>query len=124
MAMIRTPNRLGLRTSAAASRTIACLGRVPPSWASRRTQFSTMMTLESTIRPKSMAPRLIRLADKLVASMMLTAKSIDRGIARATIRPPLRLPSITRSTTMTRTPPATRLCITVPRVRLIRLVRS
>ena len=77
---------------------------MPPSWASRRTQFSTMITLESTIRPKSIAPRLIRLAETPVASMMLAANSIDRGIARATIRPPRRLPSMASSTTITRTP--------------------
>ena len=92
MAMISSPNMVGLRTSMAASRTMSSLGRVPPSWASRRTQFSTMITLESTIRPKSIAPRLIRLADRPVASMMLAAKSIDSGIASATIRPPRRLP--------------------------------
>ena len=80
------------------------LGPRSPSWASRRTQFSTMITLESTIRPKSIAPRLIRLADTPVASMMLAAKSIDSGMASATISPPRRLPSIASSTTITRTP--------------------
>ena len=63
MAMISSPNIVGLRTSMAASRMISSLGRVPPSCASRRTQFSIMITLESTIRPKSIAPRLIRLAE-------------------------------------------------------------
>ena len=86
--MISSPNMVGLRTSIAASRMISSLGRVPPSWASRRTQFSTMITLESTIRPKSIAPRLIRLAVTPVASIMLAAKSIESGIASATISPP------------------------------------
>ena len=54
-----------------------------------------MITLESTIRPKSIAPRLIRLAVTPVASMTLAAKSIDSGIASATIRPPRMLPSST-----------------------------
>ena len=51
-----------------------------------------MMTLESTIRPKSIAPKLIRLAEIPVASITLAANSIDSGIARATIRPPRRFP--------------------------------
>ena len=96
--MISSPNIVGLRTSMAASRMISSLGRVPPSCASRRTQFSIMITLESTIRPKSIAPRLIRLAEIPVASMTLAANSIDSGIARATIRPPRRLPSSTSRT--------------------------
>ncbi len=93
MAMISSPNMVGLRTSTAASRMMSSLGRVPPSCASRRTQFSIMITLESTIMPKSIAPRLIRLAVTPVASMMLAAKSIESGIASATIRPPRMLPS-------------------------------
>ena len=96
--MISSPNIVGLRTSMAASRTMSSLGRVPPSWASRRTQFSIMITLESTIRPKSIAPRLIRLAEIPVASITLAANSIDSGIARATIKPPRRFPSSARST--------------------------
>ena len=64
-----------------------------------------MITLESTIRPKSIAPRLIRLAVTPVASITLAAKSIDSGIASATISPPRRLPSSASRTTMTRTPP-------------------
>ena len=47
-----------------------------------------MITLESTSMPKSIAPRLIRLAVTPVASMMLAANSIESGIASATIRPP------------------------------------
>ena len=83
-----------------------------------------MITLESTIRPKSIAPKLIRLADRPVASMMLAANSIDSGIASATIRPPRRFPSMASSTKMTSAPPASRLCSTVLSVRLIRWVRS
>ena len=124
MAMINSPNMVGLRTSTAASRMMSILGRVSPSCASRRTQFSIMITLESTIRPKSIAPRLIRLAVTPVASMMFAAKSIDSGIASATIRPPRTLPSNSKRIATTRPPPSVRLRTTVSKVWSIRWVRS
>ena len=55
-------------------------------------QFSTMITELSTINPKSIAPRLIRLALMPETAIMLVANSIDRGIARATISPARTLP--------------------------------
>ena len=122
--MISSPKRVGLRTSTAASRMISILGRVPPSSARRRTQFSIMMTLESTSRPKSIAPRLIRLAVTPVASITLAAKSIESGIARATISPARMFPSSASKTTMTSTPPSRRLCFTVSSVCSIRWLRS
>ena len=56
--------------------------------------------------------------------MTLAAKSIDRGIASATMNPPRRFPSITSKTSITRMPPAVRLCRTVLSVWSIRCVRS
>jgi hypothetical protein len=62
-----TPNRLGRITSAVASatRSSARAAQHAPQalllLAERRRQFSTMITAPSTIRPKSSAPRLIRL---------------------------------------------------------------
>ena len=58
-----------------------------PACASRLTQFSITITALSTIRPKSMAPRLIRLPAMPKASIRLPAKSIDSGIARRDDQP-------------------------------------
>ena len=71
-------------------------------------QFSTMITELSTINPKSIAPRLIRLAVIPVRDIMFAANSIDRGIAIATTIPARKLPSMTNSTMMTRVPPSRR----------------
>ena len=54
--------------------------------------FSIITTEPSTIRPKSIAPRLIRLPDTPACNIPVNAKSIDSGIADATMRPPRRLP--------------------------------
>ena len=51
------------------------------SWARCRTQFSTMTTELSTTRPKSIAPRLIRLPAMPTRSIIVTANSIDSGMA-------------------------------------------
>ena len=75
MAMIASPKTLALRTSSAASSTTvdALVGverraRVAArASASRRTAFSTMITAPSTMRPKSMAPRLIRFPEAPVS---------------------------------------------------------
>ena len=80
----------------------ACWRRAPPSSRScerqrpararaaarpsRRRQFSTMMTAPSTIRPKSIAPRLIRLPLMRVCTMPMAVISIESGIASAVIK--------------------------------------
>src|SRR5439155_8125 len=91
--MISTPNKVGLRTSMAASRMTArrLLPPVSP-WAMCRMQFSTMTTELSTTMPKSMAPRLRRLAAMPKRNMPENANSIDNGMARATMNAARRLP--------------------------------
>ena len=115
--MISSPNIVGLRTSIAASRMTSQCERPLSLCATRRMQFSIMITELSTIRPKSIAPRLIRLAVMPVASMMFLANSIDSGMASATIRPARQLPSRRSRTRMTRMPPSSRLWTTVCSVR-------
>ena len=108
--MISSPNIVGLRTSTAASRMIsssACAGRSP--WAMCRTQFSIITTELSTIMPKSMAPRLSRLAAMPKRSMPEKANSIDSGMASATISAARRLPRNRNSTATTSSPPSNRL---------------
>lgn len=83
-----------------------------------------MITELSTISPKSMAPRLIRLAVTPVAAIRLAANSIDRGIARVTNRPARTLPNMASKTTMTSKPPSVRLVRTVFSVRPMRDERS
>ena len=54
-----------------------CVVAVAPRSPSRRTTFSTMTTAPSTMRPKSIAPRLIRLPEIPAGTMPMNAKSID-----------------------------------------------
>ena len=64
--IMATPKRLGLITSLVAEYTSSsrCC-RLSADWLAfrRLTQFSTMITAPSTIKPKSSAPRLMRLAE-------------------------------------------------------------
>ena len=52
---------------------------------------STIITAPSTIKPKSIAPRLIKLALTPNTFINPKAKSIDSGIADATISPALKV---------------------------------
>ena len=122
--MINSPNIVGPRTSIAASRTMASFDSPGAANPSRRTQFSTMITELSTTRPKSMAPRLMRLAEIPVIHIRFDANSIDSGIARETIKPARTFPRRTRSTPITNSPPSARLWITVSSVRAISSERS
>jgi len=74
---------------------------------------STMMTEPSTIRPKSIAPRLMTEATVPVRYIIPKAKSSDSGMTRATTMPARRLPSSSTSTKMTISPPSARLTLTV-----------
>jgi hypothetical protein len=58
--MIATPKTTGLRTSRVASRTTVVAFAPAGACESLLTQFSMTITALSTIRPKSIAPRLIR----------------------------------------------------------------
>ena len=105
MAMMASPNTLAARTSSVAARTTsAALLRVSARPSSRcrsdrrRTAFSTMMTAPSTISPKSIAPRLIRLPDRPNAFITITANSSESGMVVATTRPARRSPRSTSST--------------------------
>ncbi len=131
MVMINTPNKLGRMTSLVASYTTFSLslsGRVAPFcfWDSdnRLIQFSTMITAPSTIKPKSSAPKLIKLADTSVLTMPDIVASIAKGITAAVISAARTFPSKTNSTTMTSKAPSTRFFCTVSMVLSTRLVLS
>ena len=74
------------------------------------------MTAPSTIRPKSSAPKLIRLALTLVCTMPVMSISMDIGITIAVSRAARTLPSITNKTTTTNTAPSSRFFCTVAMV--------
>lgn len=78
---------------------------------------STITIEPSTTMPKSMAPRLIRLAETPNTRMRMKAKSIASGMTDATIRPARTLPRKTISTTKTMIAPSIRLRITVDMLR-------
>ena len=90
----------------------------------RRTQFSTMMMAPSTIRPKSMAPRLIRLAETLKYFIPIRAISMERGIALLTIRPARICSRKRKRIATTSRPPSSRFLVAVCRVRSMREERS
>src|SRR5690606_29704083 len=83
-----------------------------------------MITAPSTIRPKSNAPRLIRLPETPPRTMPKTVKSIANGITAAVISDALKFPSSRNSTTMTSRAPSTRFLDTVAMVRSTSAVRS
>ena len=122
--MISSPNIVGFRTSTAASRMMSSFFLSVRSWARCLTQFSTMTTELSTTRPKSMAPRLMRLPAMPTRSIIVTAKSIESGMADATMSPARKFPRKAKRTAMTRTAPSKRFRSTVFSTWLTRCVRS
>ena len=94
---------------------------VPLMWL---TTASTIITAESTIIPKSMAPRLIRLPSMPKSFIMPKAKSMLSGMTLATTSPARALPRKSMSTKTTISPPSMRLRAMVPSTRSTRLVRS
>ncbi len=128
--MISTPNTAGLNTSrvlwvTSIKRSLVVSTRPKRCCAipSRRKAFSTTMTAPSTIIPKSIAPRLIKLPDTLLATMPLTANSILKGITHAVISAARTFPSRMKSTTITSTAPSNRFFSTVAIVLSTREVR-
>jgi hypothetical protein len=111
--MISSPNMVGPRTSIDASRTTSSTERPSPASPRRRTLFSIMITELSTTSPKSMAPRLSKLPAIPKRSMPLKAKSIESGIAAATISPARRLPRNTNRTATTNSAPSSKFVCTV-----------
>ena len=82
-----------------------------------------MMTAPSTMRPKSSAPRLIRLPETLFVAMPVMVKSIESGMTAAVIRAARRLPSKMKSVKITSSAPSMRLAWTVRMVLSTRLDR-
>ena len=89
-----------------------------------RKMFSTMMTVASTIRPKSMAPTDRRFADSPRSVMIRMAKNRAKGMVAATITALRRLPRNTHCTRKISTMPKIMLCSTVWVVTWIRSDRS
>ena len=74
--------------------------------------------------PKSIAPRLIRLAETPNTRIRMKAKSNDSGMTDAVIRPPRTLPNSNTNTNITINAPSVKLRAIVLVVRSIRLLRS
>ena len=125
------PNVLGRMTSVVAARTTSSRSRAaaaasPPrcAAASRRRQFSTMMTAPSTMRPKSSAPKLMRLPLTRASTMPVIVSSIDSGITSVVTSAARKLPSSANSTAMTSSAPSSRFVRTVAMVLSTSVVRS
>ena len=94
------------------------------SAASARRQFSTMITAPSTMMPKSIAPRLIRLALTLFSTMPVMVNSIDSGMTQAVAIAAPEVAQRQEQTTTTRSAPSKRFFSTVAIVASTRRVRS
>jgi len=101
--------KMGRALRPATSRTRARMSRWCWSlWSPwKRLSMSTMAP--STSSPKSRAPRLIRLPGTSRAAMAAVAKAMESGMMLATRRPARHEPRKPRSTSITRSPPSTRL---------------
>ena len=86
--------------------------------------LSTMITVASTTRPKSMAPTDRRLADSPRTVISRMANSRAKGMVIATITALRRLPRNSHWITKISTMPSTMLCSTVRVVTAIRSERS
>ena len=129
--MIITPNKLGRITSLVASNTTSSLsfnGNTAPvrrcDSLNRRMQFSTMMTAPSTIKPKSSAPKLIKLALTPVCTIPVIVANIARGMTAAVMMAARTLPKSKNKTTMTSNAPSTRFFLTVSIALSTKAVRS
>ena len=100
MVMI-TEKKIGLSTSTAAFRirrslSVSLSSRFAVSAGSScarwRKMFSTMMTVASTIMPRSIAPTDSRLADSPRITVMITARNSATGMVAETIRAQRKLP--------------------------------
>ncbi|MDT4853750.1 hypothetical protein FQZ97_880270 [compost metagenome] len=85
---------------------------------------STMTSVPSSSRPKSMAPSEIRLAGKPWILSMVKAKRKESGITVATITVVRQLKRKMKTTTETKTIPSTRFLVTVCTVAFTSSVRS
>ena len=87
-------------------------------------QFSTITTELSTTIPKSMAPRLSKLAAMPKCNMPQKANSIDNGMASATMNAARKLPRNRNSTATTNNPPSNKFLRTVSMTKSTSSVRS
>ena len=127
----RTLIKLGVNTSRVAAKTVwkrSSSFNIRPRWccrpANRKMQFSTIITAPSTIKPKSSAPKLIRLALTSVTTIPVISINIDSGITIAVSRAARTLPNMTNNTTTTKMAPSTKLVCTVAMVLSTNTVRS
>ena len=86
--------------------------------------FSTMITVASTMMPKSMAPIDSRLADSPLSTRTTTANSSAKGMVAETISALRRSPRNSHWIRNTRQTPITMLCSTVLVVTSTRTLRS
>ena len=86
--------------------------------------FSTMMTVASTMMPKSMAPIDSRLADSPLSTSTTTANKSAKGMVAETISALRRSPRNSHWIRNTRQTPITMLCSTVLVVTSTRTLRS
>ena len=82
------------------------------------------MTAPSTINPKSIAPKLIKLALTPNTFIKPRANNMDNGMADATISPALKFPKNKTKTKMTIRAPSIKFFSTVAMARSTRSVRS
>ena len=125
--MISIENSVGRPTSLVACRMsdLRSLSWMPsPRSASRCMMFSITITAPSTMMPKSMAPRLSRLAGTPMIFKPRKVASSDKGITTTTARLARRLERNRYSTSDTSSAPSTRFLNTVERVLPISQVRS
>ena len=85
---------------------------------------STMITAPSIMIPKSIAPKLIRLASTSKRYIMERANSSDKGITEAMTNPERRLPRIRTTAKMTIRKPRSRFSVTVEVVLAMSSLRS
>ena len=93
-------------------------------WVRRRKIASTMMTVASTISPKSIAPTERRLALSPRSTRMMTAKNRANGIVAPTISALRRFPRKSHCSSTMRPMPTIMFSSTVCVVRSIRSLRS
>ena len=86
--------------------------------------YSTIITAPSMMMPKSMAPKLIRLASTPNKYIMASANNKLKGITEATTSPERKLPSSKTTTNTTIKQPKTRFSTMVKVVRPINSERS
>ncbi len=125
--MMSMENSVGRPTSLAASMMTPRRSRSSmssPRSARRCMMFSTTITAPSTMMPKSMAPRLSRLAGTPMTFRPMKVASSDSGITTTTARLARRLDRNRYSTSETSSAPSTRLRNTVVSVLSMSQVRS